>query len=171
MVGEDTKIAPDITEEPTDTVGATADTLKDKISAEPTPSEDGGAEGKDAPDTEDAPDAEDGPIDYAELARADMEALRLEFPELRDKTSITELKNPLRYAALRDLGLTPREAYLATSGASVRYDNRSHLRSSVPSGARENADRLGGGELEAARELFSGLSDRELQRLYKKVIK
>jgi len=118
--------------------------------------------------TSDAEGSEE-PVDYGALARADMEQLRRQFPELASKKSITELKNPLRYAALRDLGLSPREAYLATEDRPQRYDNRSHLRSSVPGGAQESQDRLGGGELEAARELFSGLSDRELQRLYKKV--
>ena len=111
-------------------------------------------------------------IDYAELDRADMRELCELFPHLRGKESVAELENPLRYAALRDLGLTPKEAYLATEDhRPARYDNRRHLRSSVPVGARESTDRLGGGELEAARELFSGLSDRELQRLYKKVNK
>ncbi len=108
-------------------------------------------------------------IDYEELEKADMEELRSLFPHLRDKTSITELDNPLRYAALRDLGLTPKEAYLATSEPMRKYDNRSHLRSSVPKSASAPTDILTRGELEAARELFSGLSDREIQKLYKKV--
>ena len=167
MVGEDTKFAPEV-QELTDTVTDTSETVTDNVDAED------GATDKESV-TEDGAstpaDAEPDCVDYAEIARADMEALRLEFPELREKSSITELKNPLRYAALRDLGLTPREAYLATSAPAVRYDNRSHLRSSVPSGARESTDRLGATELEAARELFSGLSDRELQKLYKKVIR
>lgn len=110
-------------------------------------------------------------INYEELAKADLLALQEEFPELRGKTSITELSDPLRFAALRDLGLTAREAYLATEPRVRRYDNRSHLKSSVPSGAMDSADHLSGGSLEAARELFSGLSDREIQILYKKVTK
>ena len=108
-------------------------------------------------------------VDYGELAKADMEELRSLFPNLRDKTSITELDNPLRYAALRDLGLSPKEAYLATSEPHQRYDNRSHLKSSVPRSASAPTDILTRGELEAARELFSGLSDREIQKLYKRV--
>lgn len=108
-------------------------------------------------------------IDYEELERADMEELCSLFPNLRGKTKITELDNPLRYAALRDLGLTPKEAYLATSEPIQKYDNRSHLKSSVPRSAAAPADILTRSELEAARELFSGLSDREIQKLYKKV--
>lgn len=108
-------------------------------------------------------------IDYEELERTDMEELCSLFPNLRGKTKITELDNPLRYAALRDLGLTPKEAYLATSEPIQKYDNRSHLKSSVPRSAAAPADILTRSELEAARELFSGLSDREIQKLYKRV--
>lgn len=108
-------------------------------------------------------------LDFAEIERRDLSELKALFPNLKDKTSILELENPLRYAALRDLGLSPKEAYLATSEPVRKYDNRSHLTSSVPKSAIAPSDLLSRGELEAARELFSGLSDRELQRLYKKV--
>lgn len=36
----------------------------------------------------------------------DIEELRRDFPELRDIESVTELSNPIRYAALRDIGLS-----------------------------------------------------------------
>lgn len=110
-------------------------------------------------------------IDYAELDRADMRELCELFPHLRGKESVAELENPLRYAALRDLGLTPKEAYLATNSHISSYDNRSHLRSAVPRPAGASQDTLDAKGLEAARELFAGLSDREIQRLYKKVSK
>ena len=110
-------------------------------------------------------------VDYGEIERQDLSELKSIFPHLRDKSSILELDNPLRYAALRDLGLSPKEAYLATSEPIRKYDNRSHLISAVPKSASSPADLLSRGELEAARELFSGLSDRELQRLYKTVTK
>ncbi len=116
---------------------------------------------------EDEPKSEK--IDYGELARRDMEELTAIFPHLSGKKSITELDNPLRYAALRDLGLSPKEAYLATAERAVRYDTRSHLCGSVPRAAGSRTDMISAGELEAARELFSGLSDREIQKLYKKV--
>ena len=108
-------------------------------------------------------------VDYGEIEKQDLEELSRAFPHLKNVKSITELNDPLRYAALRDLGLTPREAYLATSEPIARYDNRSHLVSSVPKRAAAPAGILTSSELEAARELFSGLSDREIQKLYKKV--
>ena len=105
--------------------------------------------------------------DYAALAMRDLAELAEIFPEVRSKRSITELSNPLRYAALRDLGLTPKEAYLATEERRIA-DNRAHLTSRVPSSARAGAA-LSGRELDMARELFSSLTEREIQRLYKKV--
>ncbi len=109
-----------------------------------------------------------GTADYAELIRADLAALRSEFPELADMTDITELPDPMRYAALRDLGLDAAEAYLASSRRRG-YDTRSHLstaygRASAPSGSAMTQRALA-----EAREIFSGLTDSEIQRLYRKV--
>ena len=112
---------------------------------------------------------EDKSIDYAQLAREDMQQLISIFPHLSGKQSITELSNPLRYAALRDLGLTPKEAFLATEERLHKYDNRSHLCGLVPKAASVPDDILTAKELEGVRTLFSGLSDREIQKLYKKV--
>lgn len=120
-------------------------------------------------ENEEKEDSSNAAVDYGEIEKQDLEELRSLFPHLKNIESVTELQNPLRYAALRDLGLTPREAYMATSEPIHRYDNRSHLRSSVPKGATTPIGILTSSELEAARELFSGLSDREIQKLYKKV--
>ena len=124
---------------------------------------------KDSAEKEDIPESE--PTDYEALAAEDMRQLITLFPHLEGKRSVAELDNPLRYAALRDLGLTPAEAYLATNYRARSYDNRSHLQSAVPKPAAAQPNLLGSRELEAARELFADLSDREIQRLYKKVSK
>lgn len=120
--------------------------------------------------SEDMTEADDT-IDYAALAEKDMAELSAIFPHLKGKRSVAELDNPLRYAALRDLGLTPKEAYLATSEPIRRTDNRSHLTSAVPHAAGEITFAMSARELSAARELFSGLSDREIRKLYNKVTK
>jgi hypothetical protein len=136
--------------------------------------------GEEAPETlepipeEEAEDSENGaslPTDYEALAREDARILSELFPSLRGIKSITELKDPLRYAALRDLGLSPKEAYLATGGSVSGYDNRSHLFSTARSKRGSPEGQMTHSELEAARELFSGLSDREIHSLYKKVTK
>lgn len=109
--------------------------------------------------------------DYDEMARQDIIALKAEFPELLALGDITELDNPLRYAALRDLGLTPREAYLATSKRTVRQDSRSHLSAAAPKSAGSPGGAMSRRELEGARELFADMSDTDIQKLYRKVTK
>ncbi len=107
---------------------------------------------------------------YERLAEEDMRELSRLFPALSEKRSVLELDDPLRYAALRDLGLTPKEAYLATSGT-AKYDTRQHLTSAVPKGAAVGAAEMSAREFDEARSLFSGLSDTEIRRLYTKVTK
>ena len=107
-------------------------------------------------------------VDYEALIESDMDKLRAEFPELRGITDITELNNPLRYAALRDLGLTPEEAYLATSKRRTQ-DTRAHLKSAHGRSASAPMGIMSQRDLATARDLFPDLSDAELQRLYKRV--
>ena len=121
---------------------------------------------------EDTTEENDGSeVDYGELEKADIAELKSSFPELRELGSITELKNPLRYGALRDLGLSPVEAYLATEGLKRRpvYNNRSHLSGSVPTQSYGSYIGMTRAELDGAKEIFGDLSDAEIQKLYKKV--
>ena len=108
--------------------------------------------------------------DMARMAEADLLALRQDFPEMAGADSLLCLRNPARYGALRDLGLSPAEAYLA-SGARrpLPQDNRAHLHSAVPSPMGGGGDGMSYGELSAARELFAGLPDSEIRRLYQRV--
>ena len=126
---------------------------------------DGGNEGNGENTAENPEDS----IDYAALAREDLRTLSEEFPELRGIDSITRLPNALRYGELRDMGLSAREAYLATGRIAPKRDNRSHLHSSVPRGAGGGGSSMSYSELCQARELFSSLSDADIQKLYKRV--
>lgn len=102
---------------------------------------------------------------------SDIKELKEEFPELSHITSITELQNSIRYAALRDLGLSPGEAYLLTSRRRATYDNRSHLTASVPASAKSPSSAMNHREMEEMRRLFGDISDSEIHKLYKKVTK
>ena len=142
---------------------------------ESTPAEDGGDCEEMEPTAEDGgdceevePTAEDGEVDYDAVARGDLAELKREFPELRELDHISRLDNPLRYGALRDLGLSPREAYLATQRVR-RPDGRSHLSSAMPRGAGSPTGGMSSRQLAEARELFSDMSDVEIRSLYKKV--
>ena len=105
---------------------------------------------------------------FAEIERADIAELLRDFPHLGSINSLSEIENPARYGVLRELGLSPREAYLA-SCYSKKIDNRAHLHSTVPGRATSPEGGMSVGELRSARELFSGLSDSEIRSLYKRV--
>ena len=109
--------------------------------------------------------------DVTSTVDRDLEELRAEFPELSELESVTQLNNPIRYAALRDLGLSPAEAYLLTSRKRIEYDNRAHLTSSVPASAKSPGHGMSNRELEEMREIFGEISDSEINKLYKKVTK
>ena len=121
----------------------------------------------------DAPAADENTAadpDYEALASADLSELKEQFPALSALTSLTELPEPIRYAELRELGLSPREAYLATGGAvRKKSDNRSHLFSAVPRTSTLGRDLPTSEQMAEARRLFSDLSDEQIYRLYKKV--
>ena len=108
-------------------------------------------------------------VDYAAVVEEDIRTLREEFRELSTLTDICELDDPMRYAALRDLGLTPAEAYLATAKRQKK-DNRSHLVATRTVSASQNGS-MSDAELSAAREIFVGVSDAEIRKLYKRVTK
>ena len=110
----------------------------------------------------------DADIDYAEILTSDMNELSGEL-FAGEEIKITDLKNPTRYGALRDLGLTPKEAFLASGGRIEKLDNRSHLRPSVPRSIAAAFSEIPRAHLDAARELFSDLNDGEIKALYKKV--
>lgn len=117
-----------------------------------------------------ASEGEYAPIED-ETSRPEDELLTLaeSFPELLSSENPRDIMNLDRYTELRRLGLTEREAYLATRSTKVREDNRAHLSPTVSREARGPHSAMPEGELRAARELFSGMSDAEIRRLYKRV--
>ena len=124
----------------------------------------GGAAGE----SDDA-DATGAPVDYAALAARDLGEIKRLAPALAGLSHLAELPNALRYAALRDAGLSVEEAlhaachaYLAPRAA----DNRAHLRSAVPIGAAGTPSRMTAAEMREARELFGDLTEGEIERLY-----
>ena len=116
-------------------------------------------------------ESESGAIDYERIMREDLASLKSSFPELSELGDISELPGALRYAALRDLGLTAQEAYMAASAQRVRRDNRSHLSTAVSRGAAAPVGSMSQSDLLAARQLFSGLTDNEIHNLYRRVKK
>ena len=116
-------------------------------------------------DIEDIPDVEPNDtadeIDY----KGELQSLIDEFPDV----NLGERES--RYGELRALGLTQKEAFFASASRAPRMDTRSHLSGGMPKMARSPMGAMPRRELEAAREIFSGLSDRQIEDLYKKVTK
>lgn len=107
-------------------------------------------------------DTADLDTDYS----SDLELLKSSFPALSNIESIGELESPDEYARFRGLGLTPKEALLAT-GQSLKPPPQ--RRPTSPIATRGRSERIPEYYLKMAREIFHGLSDREIQVLYKKV--
>lgn len=106
-------------------------------------------------------------IDETEQELADdLEVLRSSLSELSSLRSIDDLTHPEEYARFRSLGLTPREAYLATG---ERREPREPKRITAPMSVKRDRSAIPEYYLKMAREIFGGLSDREIQSLYKRV--
>ena len=118
---------------------------------------------EDAPSNE-TPDGEEKTLD------SDLSELVGEFSELSGIESISQMDGALRYGELRELGLTPREAYLATRPRGERpLSSRAHLTPAAPRSARKLTSSMPHKELLMARELFGDLTDAEIEALYKRV--
>lgn len=151
------------------TAGDTADTLAKGDAA---PAEEAGSKAAAAspPEGGTTPAEEEGD-EYRRLAEEDLAELTAAFPAAAGLASLTDLPDPRRYGELRELGLSPREAFLATGGMPARppQDTRRHLGSSVGRTAAPAAGRPTAGEMAAARDLFPSLSDGEIEALYRRV--
>ena len=111
--------------------------------------------------------------DYAAMAREDLTVLTAEVAELAGITSLSALPDPARYGELRELGLTPAEAYYATAGGRQKRPteaSRAHLGASVGRAAATAGIRPTAAELAEARDLFPSLTDREIEALYRRAV-
>jgi hypothetical protein len=155
MVREEAAEAADMTEPPAN---------EDGESALPDAAEEPETDGSELPE----------PPDFRAMAEEDLRELKSMVPSLRGLRHLGEMPGALRYAELRELGLSVREAYLAAcgrlgDGTRPTSDNRRHLHSTVPKGVSSAGSTMSVGEMEEARRLFSGLPEREILALYRRV--
>ncbi len=129
----------------------------------------------------DSHDSENGESDeekeenrLATIALNDLHEIHTLFPESAQISHICELKDAGRYAALRELGLSVKEAYLATNGYTETrahrpsYDNRSHIISAVPRQTANSDIGMSRSELEEAKQIFGNLTEKEIRNLYRR---
>ena len=122
-----------------------------------------------APEPDPAPDES-----FRRQAEEDLARLRLVDPETAAYRHLGEMPGAIRFAELREMGLSVEEAYYAVRGAksekpSPDRGGRAHLQASVPGRAAAGGVGMTVGEIEAARRLFPGLPDREIASLYRRV--
>ncbi len=119
-----------------------------------------------------ADEEKEGAPDAEAWAKADVAEIARLFPEAGVKT-LTDIDNPVRFAVLREAGLSTEEAYLATNYhrlLSLRArlgqgDSKSHLTTAKVGGVKAGGH-MPTSELIEARALFEGMSDTEIERLY-----
>ena len=118
-------------------------------------------------------DAEDGAareaVDYERLAAEDLAEIKRLDPAYAPATHLGELPFARRFAELRDLGLSVKEALAAAAPRFEREDGRAHLRAVAPRGARVPEGNLDRDGMKQAKLLFGNLSEGEINALYRRV--
>lgn len=139
-------------------------------------------EGAEAPTPEAAPEAipeaeveaeavgaAEEEVDYARLAMEDLAEIKRLDPSYAPASHLGELPFARRFAELRDLGLSVKEALAAASPRFDAPDGRAHLRAFAPRGARVPEGALDRDRMKEAKLLFAGLSESEINALYRRV--
>ncbi len=121
-------------------------------------------------------------IAFEEKMKADFAEVQAFYPETKSLKSITEIDNFVEFGRLRDLGLSPKQAYAAANADNVKKsvanavkqkslnDTKQHLQSAVPKGSKDNSLVMPKSTLAEWRDLFPNKSDKEIIALYKQTI-
>ena len=120
-------------------------------------------------ETQEEPSFQAEEKDYARMAEEDLAEIKRLDPSYLSLTHLSQLPFARRFASLRDLGLSVKEALAASNPRFPRENGKSHLRPSVDKGAASARGTLSGEEMRHAKELFSDLNDAEIQKLYRRV--
>lgn len=108
-------------------------------------------------------------VDYAALAASDLKAIKTLCRDFEAVETLAELPFARRFAELRDLGLSVEEALAAAMPRRYEENGKAHLRSAVPRPSYIPSDSLSHEEMKAAKDLFYGLSEKEINALYRRV--
>lgn len=108
-------------------------------------------------------------IDYEALAAEDLAEIKRLDPSYAPAAHLSELPFARRFAELRDLGLSVAEALAAASPHTGYKDGRSHLRAIATRGRGGTEGTLDRARMKEAKLLFSGLSEGEINALFRRV--
>lgn len=121
--------------------------------------------------------------EFEKKAQLDLAEIHAAFPETKIYKSIYDIPNLQEFGSYRDKGLTAKKAYIAANPDTVRTsvaeatkkqslnETKNHLKSNVPKGSKDTSLRMTRRELESYRDLFPGMSDKEITELYRGVTK
>lgn len=116
---------------------------------------------------------------FEQKMRDDLKEVQEAFPEAKAYKSVMDFPNIRKFGEFRDKGLSPKEAYIASHPDAVRQsvaasvkqqslnDTKSHLKSAVPKGSKDNTVTMPKETLREWRDMFPKLSDKEIVKLYK----
>ncbi len=117
--------------------------------------------------------------EFEKKMKADLEELQRFYPETKKLTAITQVQNFAEFGRLRDMGLSPKQAYAAANADGVRdsvaaavkqqslNETKQHLQSAVPQKAKGDTITMTRKELLEWRDLFPDKSDKEIIALYR----
>lgn len=142
-------------------------TVPDTVPEEATPEEGAPAEAETVP-AEETP-AEAPTPDYAAMAKEDLAEIKRIRPSLAAATHLSDLPFARRFAEMREMGLSVKEALAAADPDAVLFDGKAHLRPAVSRTASARTDGISDADLKEARAIFGDLSDREIRDLYRRV--
>jgi hypothetical protein len=101
-------------------------------------------------------------------AKEDIDAINSRFPDAK-LSSLEDIKNTSKYVALRDKGVSAEEAYAQV--IQPKEDGKKHMTATASKTTPSRGAQMTAFEKRAARDLFPGMSDAEIQKLYKRVSK
>ena len=114
---------------------------------------------------------------------ADLAEVHAAYPSTRGYTSVKQLPNFSEFARLRDLGVSPKQAYIAANPDAVTAaaaesarqrsmnDGKGHLKPAVRKSSKDNSLALSKKDMAMYRDAFPDLSDKEILALYKQANK
>ena len=121
--------------------------------------------------------------EFQKKIKADLAEVQAAYPETKAYDHITKIPNFKRFAECRDLGLSPKEAFIAANPDSVRAhvataakkqslnETKSHLKPVVSKESKDTSTKISKKELSEYRELFPNMSDKEIVSLYRQAKK
>lgn len=114
-------------------------------------------------------------------AMADLKELHAAYPETRQYKHLRDMPREILqiFGAQRDAGFSVKQAYAAANPDGIRkdvatsvkkqaqHDTKAHLKSAVPKSSKSDGVSMSKAELISWREMFPGMSDAEIKKIYK----